>query len=89
MPCADGMPQNVTGNDTEIMASEHEHNHSEHKDHCTPFCVCACCGTMVAMPSAQPILVPSMRIVTEYCFYYSFNYSFEYKEGVWHPPSIC
>ncbi|TXF89275.1 hypothetical protein FUA23_11025 [Neolewinella aurantiaca] len=31
--------------------SEHEHDDdSEHQDHCTPFCICACCGAVLDAP---------------------------------------
>ncbi|MBC6995058.1 hypothetical protein QWY85_12040 [Neolewinella lacunae] len=29
---------------------EHEHPDSEHEDHCTPFCICACCGAVLDAP---------------------------------------
>lgn len=29
---------------------EHEHPASEHEDHCTPFCICACCGAVLDAP---------------------------------------
>jgi len=83
------MPQNVVGCDTEISASEHEHNHSEHKDHCTPFCVCACCGTMIAIPTIHAVsFTKEIQTANAFQFHYTFNYSFDFSKGIWHPPAI-
>lgn len=41
---------------------EHDPQDSEHEDHCTPFCICACCGavldappTLLTLEEAQPL----------------------------------
>ena len=88
VPCTDGMPQTSNPSDTEISAAEHDHNHSDHQDHCTPFCVCACCGSIVTLPTVQDLVENKVAISTDYLFHYNFDYSFDYNEGVWHPPSL-
>lgn len=35
---------------------EHEHPTPEHEDHCTPFCICACCGAVLDAPPKLFIL---------------------------------
>jgi len=88
VPCTDGIPQSSNHSDIEVSAAEHDHNHSDHKDSCTPFCVCACCGIMITMPTLQPLVQARVVISTDYLFHYTFDYSFDYSEGVWHPPSL-
>jgi len=88
VPCTDGMPQTSHSSNTEVSAAEHDHNHSDHQDSCTLFCVCACCGTMITMPTLQPLVQVKVVISTVYLFHYTFDYSFDYSEGVWHPPSL-
>jgi len=88
VPCADGMPQSSVENDIELLLSDHEHNHSDHKDDCTPFCACLCCGSIVAMPHDQTPSQSIIEISTHYQFHYTFDYALDYIEGVWHPPSI-
>ena len=88
VPCTDGMPQSSIHTDIEVSAAEHDHDHSEHQDDCTPFCVCACCGSIVTLPTDKAMLENKIEISTDYLFHYTFDYSFDYSEGVWHPPSL-
>ena len=88
VPCADGMPQSSVDTEMEVFASEHDHNHSDQKDDCTPFCICVCCGSLIALPSLQPFLNERVAISAESLSRYTFDYSFDYSEGIWHPPSL-
>lgn len=88
VPCTDGMSQNSNHSDIEVSTTEHDHNHSDHQDNCTPFCVCACCGTMITLPTVQPLVMSRIVISTDYLFHYTFDYSVDYSEEVWHPPSL-
>lgn len=82
-PCTDGLHCD----EEQEMTS---HNHSEDEDdNCSPFCVCACCGSsyvesklQVVEPNTQPI-----KFATD--FHYTAHYSFSYQSSVWHPPSYC
>ncbi|MCB9255672.1 MAG: hypothetical protein H6579_00930 [Chitinophagales bacterium] len=87
VPCTDYVPQTTHSSNTEVSTGDHDHNHSDHQDSCTPFCVCACCGTMITMPTLQPLVQARVVISTDYLFYYTLDYSFDYNEGVWHPPA--
>jgi len=86
-PCTDGLPQSSNHSDIEVSITEHDHDHSGHQDDCTPFCACACCGSIVTIPTVQLMVEANVEISTDYLFHYTFNYSFDYSEGVWHPPS--
>ena len=89
MPCTDGMLQIASHSNIDAVAAEHEDNHSDHQDDCTPFCVCACCGINLTLPSADDVDMSTPmghHIVIKSL--YSFDYSFDYKEGIWHPPTI-
>ncbi len=88
VPCTDGMSQTSHSSNTELSKAEYDHNHSDHHDSCTPFCVCACCGTMITMPTLQAVVQSRVVISTDCLFQYTFDYSFDYSEGVWHPPSL-
>jgi len=87
VPCTDGISQTSTDADVEVSDNEHNHNHSDHKDDCTPFCVCFCCGSMIAMPYLPTLVKGKVDIFTDLLFQYKFDYSFDYSEGVWHPPA--
>ena len=89
MPCTDGMLQTSNHSGAELTTVEHNHNHSDHQDDCPPFCVCACCGINLTLPSADDVDMSTPmghHIVIKSL--YSFDYSFDYKEGIWHPPTI-
>ncbi len=42
IPCADAQD---CGNETEVASSLNHSDHEHETESCTPFCVCACCGT--------------------------------------------
>lgn len=91
VPCGDGMlhGEEEHNHTTEVATGDNEHNHSEHKDHCTPFCVCACCGTMIAMPTIHAVsFAKEIQTANAFQFHYTFNYSFDFSKGIWHPPSL-
>ncbi len=89
MPCTDGISQIETHTSSEVSVSDNHHDHSHNEeDGCTPFCVCACCGTIVVMPSIFQIGMRRIDLTSTYQFSYTFDYSFDYNEGIWHPPAI-
>jgi hypothetical protein len=86
--CADAMPPSSNHSDIEVSLAENEHNHSDHKDDCTPFCACACCGSIVTLTTVQSLIATKIEISTDYLFYYTSDYSFDYNKGVWRPPTL-
>lgn len=89
VPCSD----NVAHFNDHIAVGQstdhHDHDHSDHSnDTCTPFCSCACCGTIFTMPASQFINPSKLSIPTDYFFHYSFTYSFDFNEGIWEPPAL-
>lgn len=87
VPCADGMPSSSNHSSIEASMDEHDYNHSDHPDNCTPFCVCACCGSIVTFPIVQSTATTKSAISTKCLFHYTFYYSFNFSEGIWHPPN--
>lgn len=88
VPCADSLPQEHSHKDLEWSATDNDHKHTDHKDDCSPLCICACCGTLIALPTLQSLVEARIKISKDYLFHYSFSYSFDYSEAVWHPPSL-
>jgi hypothetical protein len=41
---------------TEVSDSHQQPEPEEHQDHCTPFCICACCGAVLDAPPIAPKL---------------------------------
>jgi len=88
VPCSDGIQHSSNHFDKEVLNAEHEHSDSDHQDDCTPFCTCACCGSIVTPPTTKSIVGDKIETSTDYLFHYTFDYSFEFSEGIWHPPSL-
>jgi ABC-type nickel/cobalt efflux system permease component RcnA len=91
-PCTDGVQHEHIQNacDSEIIVDNHnhsDHNH-DHQDTCPPFCVCACCGSIVVIPSQIFYKAVSIQISSSSIYDYQSNYSFEFHSGVWHPPTL-
>ena len=52
IPCQDEQPVIAFDAPVELHEAnaEHDHNDAGHQDHCTPFCVCACCSAVADAP---------------------------------------
>ena len=47
VPCQDsGLPQSAP----DATEAHHDHDEDQHADHCTPFCICACCSATLNAP---------------------------------------
>lgn len=87
VPCTD-TPETSFEGTTPVISTEH-HNHSvPSQDNCTPFCSCACCGSLVMHPTFHKIEINFIEFYYSFSFHYTFDYSLDFKEGVWHPPAI-
>lgn len=89
VPCNDSIILNANYSNVELSTFEHGHNDSNCQDGCTPLCICACCGTIITIPTAEDVDL-SMPIADHMVCrtLYTFNYSFNYYQGHWHPPTI-
>ncbi|NJC28340.1 DUF6660 family protein [Neolewinella antarctica] len=54
VPCQDNFSLVANGAAGSVHAEhpDHDHPESDHEDHCTPFCICACCGAVLDAPPA-------------------------------------
>ena len=86
--CADNIEKHNEGDKVEISVNIEDHNHSNCDDFCSPFCSCACCGTVVTLASNTIITDTLISQLPKYSFHYSFDYSFNYNIGVWRPPNL-
>jgi hypothetical protein len=74
---------------TTISQTEKHNNHSHETEQCTPFCICACCGThafqiqKAFLPSKENnIIFENEKLKTIYSFFYTKNIS----SKIWQPP---
>jgi len=81
-PCSDGLHCE----EEQEMAS---HNHSEdEEDDCSPFCVCACCGSFYVDGKTETSLPTPRHIPVTSKFHYATHYSFSYRSAIWQPPAF-
>ena len=90
MPCSDETKVfSENTNSVNIVQAENHENHDAHQDACGLVCGCNCCGiTLEEAPEGVYFeakqYFPPQKNQTAYRFFYSFNY----KNTIWHPPSI-
>ncbi len=82
-PCSDGLHC-----DEEEKTTSHNHSEDEN-DNCSPFCVCACCGTSYIENKVKVIEPVTEQMDFLPIFHYSFHYFFSYHLTIWHPPTYC
>ncbi len=85
MPCSDG---HTCDEDNQSISLEHSHTEDE-KDHCSPFCVCSCCGMKMNIESITRFYKLIVYLNSKCEFNYSFLYYFSFNKAVWHPPTFC
>ncbi|WP_341224783.1 DUF6660 family protein [uncultured Arcticibacterium sp.] len=90
VPCSDGLAHKAENMSSEISMNHQDHNHpGQSQDDCSTFCSCACCGSLVVLPTTYHISQARVDLSSSYTFLYTFDYSFDYNKGVWHPPCIA
>ncbi|WP_197494066.1 hypothetical protein [Lewinella sp. 4G2] len=95
MPCQDGRIPVSQDAPAHVHAAdpEHEHPDSEHEDHCTPFCICACCGAVLDAPPTllaleeEPTPLPP-KGSTQPRAVQNWNPG-SYADGSWQPPRFA
>lgn len=94
MPCADTFQKDAFQNNKvthEAAAKEHNHEHSETADLCSPFCVCNCCGTvpgMVFTISTISFLQIDKPVLSKETPHYTSQFIPHYFGEIWQPPQI-
>ena len=89
MPCSDKLEFCNGSEVSHSILDPHGHDHHDHEgDECTPFCACACCGSLLTFQAKYLDLDFITFISTKCEFYFLSDYSHGYVKGVWHPPVI-
>jgi hypothetical protein len=85
IPCVDRLFEG-TSHTTEHAGSA-GHNHENEEDHCSPFCDCNCCGTLVL--SIETIVLPeAAAIPAKVVFWYPTKFISEPYRSIWLPPEL-
>lgn len=90
MPCTDREECSIV----KSTKTEQSHNHDRHShenEHCTPFCICSCCGiSTVIQVIPNFVFTPHQfsEITTKEVSHYKFVYTQNYYAPIWQPPKI-
>ena len=94
MPCSD---IHLVLNEVEHSAayhSDHEsHDHNQNKEqHCSPFCTCTCCHTLINFEFGNKDIIPVKLFVQistdDNTFLYYDSPSSTYRNTIWQPPKV-
>lgn len=94
MPCADAFQKDVLQNNNAAHVTsdkEHNHDHSETADLCSPFCVCNCCGTVPVMffsLNTIKFLQINKSVLSKETPHYTSQFIPNYFGEIWQPPQI-
>ena len=88
LPCADSRECNVaSGPRVMVLKSGHE-GHDHQQESCTPFCICACCGTVTIFQQAVSFPVPPKRLQERPEFHDVISFHSYDFHTVWQPPQL-
>ncbi|NND76986.1 MAG: hypothetical protein HKN39_02240 [Flavobacteriales bacterium] len=94
LPCADSEAEVQQMSETHIHISDTESDHSHsgnenHKDGCSPFCICSCCGMAITIPPVvDSECTPFFATIDHRTIWLTDN-SFAHLTAVWQPPASC
>lgn len=89
-PCCDDGGCVKTNDTYASTATEHHSEDKEHKELCSPFCICTCCGNHI---STSKILNTSYEISfidieNNMTTNYTTQFSSKFEVSIWQPPQI-
>jgi hypothetical protein len=84
MPCGDA--PGCDASQTIGMTQEHS-SHDHESESCSPFCICACCGTSSQVAAAQHLELKPSVISSSPSSYLTEHIS-EVSISIWQPPKL-
>lgn len=89
VPCADEADICAVNPTTiELHAGGEEHNHNQHKDECSPFCCCSCCGLSLSTIVVKPASASSPLVCTSADFSFLLRSAQSSPDAIWQPPIL-
>jgi hypothetical protein len=87
LPCADSKECTAFGEQRISALAGHEgHNHQQ--ESCTPFCICACCGTVTFFQQVTLFPVPHTQLQERPEFHNVLSFHSYDFHTVWQPPQL-
>jgi hypothetical protein len=91
VPCSD-IHNDCINNSSQLQLTQTQnHNqHEDHTDHCSPFCMCSCCGSTLQCISISVIKIknPFEVHISKEGIKYSLNAISNFYGSIWQPPKL-
>jgi len=92
LPCGDVEDCKVVDYDKIAFSETNHSTHQEDTETCSPFCICACCGTNIVLNFSFSPLISEI----EQCFlsekvkvnFYNTSFISDFYGNIWQPPKI-
>ncbi|MBW7855551.1 MAG: hypothetical protein OZ913_00705 [Ignavibacteriaceae bacterium] len=88
LPCVDNNECGYSDRTQSTPVSSDYVNHEQEAEHCSPFCVCVCCGQTWGFTQLQIDLGSYHPIPTGKISLKSISYLLEIPFSIWQPPKI-
>jgi hypothetical protein len=93
LPCGDASDCTKVTDTNQFSFYQTEHSgHTDDAETCSPFCICACCGTNIAFSFQFPVVAPdaecSFRPEKATIAYQNEAWISNFYGNIWQPPKI-
>ena len=94
VPCSDSevgpnMFEKILGIEYEYDSDHDQHSKDCGDDHCTPFCICSCCSTVMDAPVKLPFkIIAPPPIPSEIPSFLLNLISSSFYAAIWQPPQL-
>lgn len=92
MPCGDADDCKVLDGGKETFSQTEHHNHQQDTESCSPFCVCACCGSNIVFSFQHPVLLTEDTLLffpqRERIIVTNDAFASNFYGNIWQPPKI-
>jgi hypothetical protein len=87
MPCTDNEHHVHAADELAVPSAGDNNTTTQHTEKCSPFCICSCCGTSLAIHDFQTTASVPQHADTQKTMYQS-NFISEVSFPIWHPPKF-
>ncbi|MBK7810010.1 MAG: hypothetical protein IPI50_02040 [Saprospiraceae bacterium] len=88
LPCRDSDDCNYQGSEQSIVDTKHHSEQESHSDHCSPLCVCACCGQTTIICFYPTAFYNPPTLIKQGDPIYNASFFLEVYLPIWQPPKI-
>jgi len=88
LPCSDKEDCKYMGSEQTTFSTTDHSDHEQDTEHCSPFCMCACCGQTCGFIYYQTDLGLNFPTTSQKIVVYQSSFVSEVSFSIWQPPKI-